>query len=141
MDALGTLPHLTIHRGQFKTRQKWMPLVTPCPHCGDKAHIWRTDEKASDVNLATHLLVDAYENLYDVGWIISMDTDLRAAIHAARYVFRKKIGVVIPRPTGGRHLFEADYFEHIRDSSLALTQFSNPVKHGKTLIHKPRDWP
>ena len=139
--ALRTVPNLTIHTGQFKTRPKWMPLVRPCPHCGDKAEIWRTDEKGSDVALATHLLVDAHENRYDVGWIISKDTDLRAAVNAARHVFRKKVGIVIPEPTGGLNLFDADYYEHIRDSSLKLTQFPPKVKAADKVIFKPKEWP
>jgi len=38
--------------------------------------IVKTEEKGSDVNLAVHLLNDAWLNLYDCAVVISNDSDL-----------------------------------------------------------------
>ena len=59
--ALRTLPGLTIQLGYFKAHEVAMKLVHPRPNGPPTAWVWRTDEKGSDVNLATQLLVDAAE--------------------------------------------------------------------------------
>ena len=48
--------------------------------------VMKTEEKGSDVNLATYLLVDAFEDRFDVAVIISNDSDLKEPI-AARPFF------------------------------------------------------
>jgi hypothetical protein len=36
----------------------------------------KVEEKGSDVNLASHLLLDAFQNSFDVGAVLSNDSDL-----------------------------------------------------------------
>jgi len=55
--ALGTLPNLQIIQGDFRTRKVRAPVVNPPP---DFIDIFKTEEKGSDVNLAAHLLLDAF---------------------------------------------------------------------------------
>lgn len=45
--------------------------------------VHKTEEKGSDVNLATFLLVDGFDQLYDEAVVISNDGDLAGAIHQA----------------------------------------------------------
>ena len=60
-------------------------------------------EKGSDVNLATELLVDAFENAFDVAAVISNDSDLVAPIRAVRTRTSKPVGIINPAsPTIGR---------------------------------------
>jgi uncharacterized LabA/DUF88 family protein len=67
--------------GQFKIRDKKGFLVDPPPtYIGQKGIIRAPEEKRSDVNLATHLLVDAYEKKFDEAVVMSMDTDLALPI-------------------------------------------------------------
>lgn len=42
--------------------------------------IIKTEEKGSDVNLAVHLLNDAWQNVYDCAVVLSNDSDLKEAI-------------------------------------------------------------
>ncbi|MBM2826633.1 MAG: hypothetical protein HW403_697, partial [Dehalococcoidia bacterium] len=58
--ALRTSPNLTVHWGQFRPRRKRRPLVTAAG-LGAIVEVQDTEEKGSDVNLATYLLVDGYE--------------------------------------------------------------------------------
>lgn len=53
------------------------------------------EEKGSDVNLASHLLVDIYEGVVDAALVLSNDSDLRYPIQEAR----KKVPVGTVNPT------------------------------------------
>ena len=45
-----------------------------------KIPIYKTEEKGSDVNLALHLLNDAWLNAFDCAVIVSNDSDLAPAL-------------------------------------------------------------
>jgi hypothetical protein len=58
--ALKTLPNVEIFLGHFLTQEINMPIAG-CPPISQKfAKVIKTEEKGSDVNLATHLLSDGY---------------------------------------------------------------------------------
>jgi hypothetical protein len=46
---------------------------------GEKVHVWRPEEKGSDVNLAAHLVHDAWRKAADSFVICSVDSDLCGA--------------------------------------------------------------
>jgi hypothetical protein len=73
LQALTTTPRVTQHFGVFRTHTKRMPVVTPPPRT---IEVWKTEEKGSDVNLATYLLLDGLDGLYDEALVISDDSDL-----------------------------------------------------------------
>jgi hypothetical protein len=54
--ALGTLPKVSVHLGHFLTHEVTMALVVPPGQPQKYARVIKTEEKGSDVNLATHLL-------------------------------------------------------------------------------------
>jgi len=68
--ALRTIAHVEIHLGHFLSHTVWMPQPIPAgaPAATKPTYVQvvKTEEKGSDVNLATHLLMDAYENRFDV---------------------------------------------------------------------------
>lgn len=54
----------------------------PCYNCG---YVIKTyEEKASDVNIATQIVADAYQDKYDVAILVSADSDMTPAIDLAR---------------------------------------------------------
>ncbi|MGH9229525.1 MAG: hypothetical protein ACRD07_12520 [Acidimicrobiales bacterium] len=58
--ALATLPKVEIIYGQFKERERWVPLAKPGRRGRVRfVEVRVTEEKGSDVNLATDLLWDA----------------------------------------------------------------------------------
>lgn len=63
--ALRTLKGLEDYYGIFRPRKKRRPLVQPVP--GLPTYVWIRDseEKGSDVNLATRLLVDGFVGKYE----------------------------------------------------------------------------
>lgn len=57
LKALETLhPKVTIHYGHFTVHQVRMALVAPTAQNVRTALVWKTEEKGSDVNIATFLL-------------------------------------------------------------------------------------
>jgi uncharacterized LabA/DUF88 family protein len=66
-----------------------------CKRCG---HIWRTaKEKMTDVNIATAIIVDAFEDAYDMAMLISGDSDLTPPIKAVHSLFKnKRIFIAFP---------------------------------------------
>lgn len=65
--ALRTCPYLEIIEGRFTKHKKPMLLAD---HPGYLARVVKTEEKGSDVNLATHLLIDAFSNTLDCAVLV-----------------------------------------------------------------------
>jgi len=89
LDALSTLPLVNTYYGQYLINNH------KCPTCGSIEHI--PSEKMTDVNIATHMLVDAFTNLFDIAILISGDSDLSGPIIKIKRLFPdKKIVVAFP---------------------------------------------
>ena len=95
LQALQTLPCVSIHQGNFLVSKKWRPLVTPEP--GGPTHILveNSEEKGSDVNLASYLIHDAWRGLFHEALVFSQDTDLVEPVRIVRDEIKKIVGVVV----------------------------------------------
>lgn len=60
----------------------------------------RREEKGSDVNVASHLLIDIFEQRVDAAVVISNDSDLALPVRHARQ--RVPVGLVNPTKTARR---------------------------------------
>ncbi len=98
------------------------------------------EEKGSDVNLACHLLNDAWKGLFDVAVVISNDTDLVTPIRMVVAERGKPVYIVCPgRWQVAPKLREAaTYVRHIREPILKVSQF--PDRLPGTKIVKPPGW-
>jgi uncharacterized LabA/DUF88 family protein len=67
-----------------------MPLANPGLGQSKTVEVIKTEEKGSDVNLAIHLLHDAYQSRYECAVIVSGDSDLLAAVQI-------KVPIVTPQ--------------------------------------------
>jgi uncharacterized LabA/DUF88 family protein len=137
---LASYPALEVIRGQFRSHEVVKPLVTPFKGQKYVKVIDRT-EKGSDVNLAVHLLNDAWRNEYDCAVVVSGDSDLAESIRLVReYHPKKPIGVWSPgRRSMSKELITASSFiRQINASALAACQF--PAQIPGTTINKPADW-
>jgi len=63
--TLPTLPTTEIVLGHYLTHNVWMPKVVPPGQPQEYVEVIKTEEKGSDVNLATHLLNDAHHNRFN----------------------------------------------------------------------------
>ena len=94
--ALETIPGLSIHYGQFRDRRKFRPLVIPIPGHPRTVEIWDSEEKGTDVNLASYLLMDGVDGDYEQAVVISNDADLALPIGMVRDKLGFPIGIVNP---------------------------------------------
>ena len=100
----------------------------------------RTEEKGSDVNLATRLLVDGFRGVYETAVVISNDSDLKAPIEAARQELGLSVGVVIPGARIRRSALPADFYRRIREGALAASQFPSTLRDQHGTIRRPPSW-
>ena len=96
--ALQTIPILTIHYGHFLPKTKQRPLAHPPEFGPPFVKVLDTEEKGSDVNLASYLLMDGFESQYEVAVVISSNSDLQVPIEMVRTRLGKQIGVYDPSP-------------------------------------------
>ena len=100
--GLRTLGLVTIHYGHFLTHTVRMPIANPRPGGPRTAEVTKTEEKGSDVNLASHLLLDAFRKSCDTAVVISNDSDLREPIRIAEEQLGIRVGIVNPHPPQNR---------------------------------------
>ena len=139
--ALGTIPSLSIHYGHFLPKKKRLPLSQQ-PKSGSRiVEILDTEEKGSDVNLASHLLMDGFENRYDMAVVISNDSDLVTPIEMVRTKLNKQIGVFDPSRV---HSFQlknaASWYRRLRRGPLSGSLFPGAISDPQGTITKPVGW-
>jgi hypothetical protein len=139
--ALLTVPNLSVHLGTFRTRPVRMTLVHP-PGVGPKtAEVWKTEEKGSDVNLASYLLLDGFRKDCDVAIVVSNDADLKEPIAIAKDELAIKVGVVNPHPPARRSRdLRPTFFRQLRRGPVAASQFPAVMKDTRGQFHKPAAW-
>jgi hypothetical protein len=135
--ALQTLPNFQVIYGHFLSHPVKMPLASGKGF----AEVIKTEEKGSDVNLATHLLVDAFRNQYDLAVLVTNDSDLAEPVRQIKTSFNKKVGILNPHKRPSRVLLsEATFFKSIRQSALAASQFPDSLTDVHGTITKPTTW-
>jgi hypothetical protein len=104
------------------------------------AEVHTMEEKGSDVNLAAHLLNDAWKASFDAAAVFSNDTDLIEPIRMVTAERKKPVFVVCPgrwQMAPGLELVST-HQRHIRRAMLAAAQFPDPIPG--TTISKPVGW-
>jgi NYN domain len=119
--------------------------------------VWvgKTEEKGSDVNLASHLVRDALTNRFEAAVVLSNDTDLVEPIRIAVKEAQKSVILLSPlhpnpkpdpatgrKPSPAKSLRDvASSVLHIRNSHLRRAQFPDRIpRAGKTDIVKLPNW-
>lgn len=105
-----------------------------------RVRIWKTEEKGSDVNLASHLIVDARDGLFEKAAVISNDSDLAWPI---QYVRGLGLPVVVLNPSKHRNkrLSPRDTpYKAIQEPELAVSQLAATLMDSKGEIHRPPAW-
>lgn len=80
--------------GQFKKKDAY------CKNC--KTTYTAREEKESDVNIATYLISDAYDDKFDQAFLVTNDSDLLGPVRLVRARFPKK-GLKMIAPPFRRH--------------------------------------
>lgn len=166
------IPEIEVVYGQFKSHPLWLPVADRnFPSLSADMYkrgsenqlvferVIKTEEKGSDVNLAVHILNDAWLNRYDCAVLLSNDSDLAGALSLIRErPSRKKIFWVIPfdaaflrSKISGKPVRDEDclwpstdlkalvhWRKQIGELALQTSQLPNIIP--ATSIHKPIDW-
>lgn len=140
--ALAALyPMVSVHLGHFLTHEVMMALVVPPGTPQTYAKVIKTEEKGSDVNLATHLLHDAHLGRFDVAVVISNDSDLLEPIKIVRQELHKQVGILNPHPNPSRALLpHIDFIKQIRAGVLGASQFPATMTDAHGSFTKPAAW-
>jgi len=139
--ALRTLPNVTIHFGSFKVYPAWLPLVKPPVPASPLVRVLKPQEKGSDVNLATHLLIDAAEGSFEAAVVITNDSDQRAPIRAIREIYKLPVGVLHPHAKPSKELHEeAAFCRGIPEGALKACQFHPSLEDRNGRFRKPDTW-
>lgn len=160
LNALKSLSCVEVHLGTFMSSVVKQVLVQADPLTGRwsrvggapliqtdaagtplKAWVSKSEEKGSDVNLASYLLRDAYQKAMQCAVIISNDSDLLTPIRLAKADCGLVIGLVPPRPKGSVELkrladFKIDPRVHVLQASL----FPDDVQTPLGIVSKPAAW-
>lgn len=159
--ALETLPNLTVHLGHYLSSHVSMPLVTPPPRF---ATVLKMEEKGSDVNIATYMLVDAFRSDCEQLVVITNDSDLAEPVRIINKELKIPVGIFNPQTndtairrarTKGKPVIPAKASVELKryarfyrpitsegpTSHMALSQFPDVVIDAKgKRIHKPSVW-
>lgn len=163
--ALKTIPDLEIIRGKFISRDRAMPLSKTIFGNGLLARLVRkavlklgldgsfldrhrivkviyTEEKGSDVNLATHLLIDGFGREYDTAVVVSNDSDLEAPIRYVRDVLKLEVILLNPdeKSTSKTLARAVSSVRQIRKGVLAASQFPEKMTDRSGAFYKPKSW-
>lgn len=140
--ALRTVRGLNVYLGNYQEHPVWRPLANPGKGKKRFVEVLWSEEKGSDVNLATQLLVDAYEGSCEMAAVISNDSDLASPIRIASAKMKRGVVVFNPHPgaTARRLKKVATEYRPIRDKALAATVFPDTLKDRKGIITKPDKW-
>ena len=133
-----TLPVGTYSRrgsGRRKRRKATAPLPDALV-----AEFHAMEEKGSDVNLAAHLLNDAWNDLFDTAAVISNDTDLVTPIRMVTAERGKPVFIVCPGrwQVAPKLKQAASYVRHVRAAQLKAAQFPHTLPG--TGISRPTGW-
>jgi hypothetical protein len=139
--ALETSPNLSVHYGHFLVSHPYMPLRHPQPGGPSTVECIKTEEKGSDVNLATWLLCDGFDRDCELAVIISNDSDLCLPIEVARAKLGLTVGVLNPHQNPSRALQRvASFYRPIRAGAVMASQFPPTLHDAHGTISKPSRW-
>lgn len=138
--ALSTIPHLRIIEGTFLTKPTSLPLAADPTQF---ATVIKTEEKGSDVNLASHLINDGHLGHYEQAVVVTNDSDLAEPIRIVRDELKLPVGILFPSKHLNPQLKNSvtpNFTKAIRSGVLAASQFPTILTDSIGTFHKPPTW-
>lgn len=134
LEALQTLPNFSIYYGHF--------LADPvtCRQCG---HTYTTHhEKMTDVNISVELMKDAFQDRFDIAFLISPDSDLVSPVRTVRQLFpMKKVISIFPPGRFSMALKKTSTgVLHIGHVELSKSLFPDQVIKDGVILARPASW-
>ncbi|MDP3072730.1 MAG: NYN domain-containing protein [Opitutaceae bacterium] len=156
--ALATVPEIEIVYGHYsenirvmqkaehkwiKATKKWLcrwPRLRPYMAPG-LVKVIKAEEKRSDVNLATRLIIGACDDAFECAAVLSNDSDLLEPIRQVRGKFKKTVGLLCARDKPSKDLNgHVDFFRYLDPSDLKKALFDDTMTDAKGKFTKPTGW-
>jgi len=139
LDALGTLPKVSIIEGRFLASRAEMQLVSDP---SKTVEVVKQEEKGTDVNIACHMVIDALHSRCERLALISNDSDL---VYPIRYVMEETglpVYVFNPQKRPSYHLKQtATKMHSIYTNTIEHSILPDPVTaESGAIIRKPSNW-
>jgi len=135
LDALKTLSDFEILYGKYIINKR------TCKNCQSVMNI--PNEKMTDVNIATEMLTDVFQDRCDTVMLISADSDLKGPLTTIRNLFPdKRIIVAFPPKRRSWDLQNISHgFISIGENEIRNSQFSDEVVTMKGyILRRPNEW-
>lgn len=105
------------------------------------SQVVKTEEKGTDVNIASHLVNDAHKKLFQIAVVISNDSDLVEPVKIVTSELGMSVIVVSPFPKNSIQLKSiASSVRKLRKGVLSASQFSNIMSDNVGSFSKPLSW-
>lgn len=141
--ALRTIPGLTLHEGVFRARQIERPLTTPIAGFPNFVTVTDYEEKRSDVNLASRLLLDGCQTKFEQAVIVTNDADFVTPLASVRDELGLTICLLNPgtRQRTQKQLAQSvSFVKRLRPSHLRAAQLPPVLNDAQGAIRKPSEW-
>ncbi|HMI80622.1 MAG TPA: NYN domain-containing protein [Solirubrobacterales bacterium] len=149
--ALEAIPHLEIHRGRFLEKRVKGSLVDATLGEQPRRTVTTFEEKGTDVNIASLMLMDGFEDRYEHAVLISNDGDLKMPVEIVSARLNLPVTVVNPvlRRRGKRRnkalspepLPPNASFIQLRARHIEESQFPAEMRSEQgALLAKPPGW-
>lgn len=147
--ALRTLKRVDVFEGTFSVRPSKARRYHEASRfpwrrkrVGKWVPIWKVEEKGSDVNLASHLLWDAFHDAADLFVIVTQDSDLMEPVRMVSLDLGKDVALSYPHGVVSDKLARCrpKFTFWITKNELAASLLPNPVMHQGKPLWKPRSW-
>ena len=140
--ALRTIPEIEIHLGSFKRRTiKGELLEKSNPLHKKIVEISKFEEKKSDVNIATFMLVDCLKSECDVPILLSNDSDLSTPLKYIKNILKLSVGLITLTGPFAKGLRQYSSFKReISDEQLKNSQFPSKLKDNQGEFSCPKEW-
>lgn len=144
---------IEIIKGNFIRNEAEYPLVPNanemilCEKCNqknDKVKILKTEEKGTDVNLAAQLLIDAFEDKFDIAMVFSNDSDFLFPLKISKDKFKKNILLINPNHKFPSYTLKQNigFFRmQIPTKLLKQSQFPETIRVNENRqVTRPKKW-
>ena len=141
--ALATLPKVELYFGTYRERIIQRPLAEPIEGMPRYVRVLNSEEKGTDVNLTTRLLVDGFEGSYEQAVVVTNDSDFVNPVRFVRERLKLKIMIINPdesRNTPNALKSAATGIRRLRKSHLRRSQLPTMIEDMYGTITKPPSW-
>lgn len=138
LKLLSSSHEVEIIEGNFLQSHVFMRRASP-PN--SVVNVIKNEEKGTDVNIASHMLIDGFRNEYDIAALITNDSDFAYTVRFIKNGMNKKVLIFNPQHRPSKTLSDITEVKSIFDNTLKNAQFPQTVylPDGQSLS-RPNSW-